>query len=434
MPHGAWWELFHDAELDRLESQADTSNQDIAAAVARFDEARALVNLNRAEFFPQAELDPNYLRQRTSFNEPQNGQAALNAHTFNTFSLELQAGWEADLWGRIRRNVEASRARLSATADDLESIRLATQAEVASDYFSLRALDAEHDLIQRTMEAYQRSLELTINRRKGGIATDLDVAQAQTQLRTTEAELPAIDLQRRKLSHAIAVLCGAPATGFALQNANAESSEPPLIPISVPSALLERRPDIAAAEQRMAGANAEIGVAQAAFYPRLRLNGLAGLQSVDAATWFDWPSRLWAVGPTLQLPLFTGGRNTAGLALARASYNETVAVYRKTVLTGFQEVEDQLAAQRLLGQQLEAEASALTAAQRTLDIAKNRYKAGLVTYLEVAAAQSSALNLERTVVQLRGEKLVASVALVKALGGGWEQGTRRANSSATPSQ
>jgi NodT family efflux transporter outer membrane factor (OMF) lipoprotein len=236
--------------------------------------------------------------------------------------------------------------------------------------------------------------------------------------------LPALELQRAKLVHALATFCGQPAIGFKLASDTAQATFVPKVPVSLPSELLERRPDIAAAEQRMAAANAQVGVAQGAFYPRLVFNGLAGFQSLDAASWFNWPSRFWAVGPSLQLPLFTGGLNRAQLALARAGYDSTVAGYRQTVLDAFQEVEDQLAAQRLLQTQVEAEASAFSAAQHTLEIANNRYKAGLVTYLEVAVAQSSALALEQSVVQLRGEKLVAAVGLVRALGGGWETGAQ----------
>ncbi len=423
LPRGSWWQLFAQRELDRLEAIAGANNQELAAAFARFEEARASVNVARADFFPQAAFDTSYTRQRTSFNEPQNGHAANASPTFNTFILQLQAGWEPDLWGRVRRQVEAARAQLVASADDLQAVKLAIQAEVAADYFTLRALDAESDLLVRTAETYRRSLDLTVNRRKGGVATDLDVSQAETQLRTTEAELPAVRLQRAKLVHALATLCGQPATGFELAVEPAELTLTPVVPVSLPSELLERRPDIAAAEQRMAAANARIGVAQTAFYPRVLFTGLAGFQSIDAATWFDWPSRFWSVGPSLTLPLFTGGRNRAQLALARVSYDETVAGYRQTVLAAFQEVEDQLVAQQLLQAQLEAEAAALTAAQRTLEVANNRYKAGLVTYLEVAVAQSAALTLERTVVQLRGEKLVAAVSLIKALGGGWERET-----------
>src|SRR5262249_26158711 len=257
-------------------------------------------------------------------------------------------------------------------------------------------------------------------RRRGGIASDLDVSQAETVLRATEAELPPLRLQRSRVLHAMATLCGQPATGFEVPAATSGPTEPPQVPASLPSELLERRPDVAASERRMAEANARVGVATSAFYPRLRVNGLAGFQSVDAGTWFDWPSRFWSVGPSLELPLFTGGRNRAQLEFAKAVYTVNVAQYRQTVLAAFQEVEDQLAAQQLLAAQLDAEIAALKAANRTLEIANNRYKAGLVTYLEVATAQSAALNLERTVVQLRGEKLVAAVGLIKAVGGGWE--------------
>jgi outer membrane protein, multidrug efflux system len=420
LPRGTWWQLFADPELDRLENLANGSNQDLAAAIARYDQARASVAIARADLFPQVQFDPSYTRQRTSRNAPQNGHAAGVSPTFNTFTASLQAGWEIDLWGRVRREVENARAQLAASADDVGGVQLAIQADLAIDYFSFRSLESEYALLVRTAEAYRRSLELTVNRRRGGVATDLDVAQAETQLRTTEAALPALRLDQTRLLHALATLAGQPATSFALTTNAAQAGPIPAVPVLVPSELLERRPDIAAAEQRVAAANAQIGVAQGAFYPRVQLNGLAGFQSLSAASWFDWPSRFWAVGPTVQLPLFTGGRNRAQLAFARAAYNETVAGYRQTTLSAFQEVEDQLAAQQLLDAQLQAETAALTAATRTLEIAKNRYKSGLVTYLEVATAQSAALSVERTVVELGGQKQVAAVGLVRALGGGWE--------------
>lgn len=427
LPRAAWWEIFGDAELNRLESLANSNNQNIAAAAARFEQARALIRIDRSGLFPQVNLAPSYTRQRTSAHEPQNGQPAVAARTYNNFLVQLQAGWEADLWGRVRRQLESARGQFIASADELQSVKLALQAEVASDYFTMRALSSEYDLLARTAQTFRRSLELTVNRRKGGIATDLDVSQAQTQLRTTEVELPAVELQRTKLLHAMAALCGQPATGFSLATGAVRQANLPSWPWLLPSELLERRPDIAAAEQRMAAANAQIGVAQSAFYPRVRFDGLSGFQSINASSWLDWPSRLWAVGPSLQWPLFSGGLNRAQLTLARAKYNETVANYRQTVLSAFQEVEDQLAAQRLLNNQIDAEAAALQAAQRTLQIANNRYTAGLVTYLEVATAQTAALGLEENLVQLQGQKLVAAVGLIKALGGGWEaavQGAR----------
>ena len=432
LPHGAWWQLFDDPELNHLETLAAANSPQLTAALARYDQARSQINVSRADLFPQVDAVPSYNRQRTSFNEPDSGHAAGIAHTYNTFTFPLQAGWEVDLWGRVRRQVESARATAAASADDLESTRLALQSELAIDYFTLRALDREYDVVLRTTNTFQRSLDLTINRRKGGIATDLDVALAETQLRTAEAELPALRLQRAKLLHAIATLCGQPATTFILPPPDPAQSTDPAIPPGLPSELLERRPDVAAAEQRMASANAQVGVAQSAFYPRLRFDGLAGFQSVSASTWFDWPSRFWSVGPTLDLPLFTGGRNRAQLALSKAAYDETAANYRQTVLGAFQEVEDQLAAQQQIRNQIAAEAAAFQAAQRTVDIANNRYKAGLVTYLEVATAQSSALSLERTVVQLQGEKLVATVSLIKAIGGGWQADPSQTLAKAPP--
>jgi multidrug efflux system outer membrane protein len=420
VPHGTWWQLFEDPELSRLETMAAANSPELAGALARFEQARAQINVARSELFPQVDAVPSYNWQRTSFNEPDSGHAAGIAHTYSTFTLPLQAGWELDLWGRVRRQVESARASASAGVDDLESARLALQAEVAIDYFTLRALDREYEVVVRTTETFQRSLELTVNRQKGGIATDLDVSLAETQLRTAQAELPALRLQRTRLLHAMATLCGQPATDFRVANPAAEPGSDPPIPPGLPSELLERRPDVAAAEQRMAAANAQVGVAQSAFYPRIRFDGLAGLQSISASTWFDWPSRFWSVGPTLDLPLFTGGKNRAQLTLSKAAYNETVAAYRQTVLGAFQEVEDQLAAQQHLREQVSAENSALAAAQRTVGIANNRYKAGLVTYLEVATAQGAALSLERSVVQLQGQKQVATVGLIKAIGGGWQ--------------
>ena len=421
LPRGSWWQVFGDVDLDRLENLASTGNFELAAALARVEQARAQIYVSRAQLMPQVDLVPDYNRQRTSFNQPENGHAAKQARTYSTFDVPLQAAWELDLWGRVRRQVEAARAGANATLDDLEATRLALQTELATDYFTLRALDKEKEVLGNTIQNYRRSLELTVNRRAGGIATDLDVAQAETQLRTAEAELPVVELQRTKLLHAMAALCGQAPSRFDWAPANVATNADPVVPAGLPSELLERRPDVAAAEQRMAAANAQVGVAQAAFYPRIRFEGLAGFQSVSASTWLDWPSRLWSVGPTLDLPLFTGGRNRAQLALSRATYEETVARYRQTVVGAFQEVEDQLAAQQQLQAQLTAELAALQAAQRTLAIANNRYKAGLVTYLEVASAQSSALALERTVTQLRGQKLVSAVGLIRALGGDWRE-------------
>ena len=422
LPRGAWWELFGDPELNRLELLATANNQQLAAAFANLQQARALVSVARAGFFPQISTTPEVIRQRTSANQSRGSGAS----TYNTFSVPFDASWELDLWGRVRRTVESAQAGLAASADDLESSKLAIQAEVAIDYFTLRSLDAQARVLAETTVAYRRSLELTQNRRKGGIATELDVSLAETQLASTEAQIPAVELQRADALHALATLCGQPAIAFqieaatdALAGAERAFIAGPGIPLEVPSELLEHRPDIAAAERRVAAANADVGVACAAFYPRVMINGLAGFQSVDAATLFNWESRVWSVGPSLSLPIFTGGRNRAQLAAARANYDATVANYRQIVLSAFQEVEDKLATQRLLAQQLEKENAALKSARRTLDISLTKYKGGVITYLEVAITQSSALSHEQTVVQLEGERLASTVSLIKALGAGW---------------
>ncbi len=420
LPRGAWWELFDDAELQRLESLAATNNQDLAATAAQFEQARALVKIARADFFPQLSAQPGAVRQRTSVNAPSDGHAAGQAYTYNDFVAPLDLGWELDLWGRVRRQSEGAQARFTAAADDLQSARLALEAEVAGDYFMLRSLQAERVLVSDTIATYRQSLQQIQYRRRGGVVSDLDVSQAETQLRTAEVQLPALDLQLANVAHALATLCGRPATGFQIATNELATNAIPSLPPGLPSELLERRPDIAAAERRMGAANADAGVAVSAFYPRLFLNGVAGYESLNASSLFDWPSRMWAVGPSINVPLFTGGRNRAQLAAARAAYDGTVANYRQTVLTAFQEVEDELAAQRLLAAELEAQSAAFAAASHTLEIANNRYRAGLVTYLEVATAQSAALINQRTVVQLEGQRLVAAVALIKALGGGWK--------------
>jgi NodT family efflux transporter outer membrane factor (OMF) lipoprotein len=422
-PRGPWWQLFNDSELNRLESLALTNNQNLVAAAARLEQAHALVTAARSEFFPQLTAggtpSGDFSRQRTSGNAPQNGHPAGTSYTYDTFTAPIYLGWEADLWGRVRRQSQAAKARFVASADDLESARLAVAAEVAADYFALRTLDDEYTLVVNTIEADRRSLELTQNRRRGGIVSDLDVAQAATQLHTAETGLPDIELSRDKMRHALAVICGRSPVDFSIATNSSTAAVVPDIPPGLPSRLLEHRPDIAAAERRMAAANAVVGVAKAAFFPAVRINGMAGFQSVDASTWFDWPSHLWSVGPSVELPLFTGGLNRAKLAVAHAAYDENVATYRQTVLDAFGEVQDGLAAQHWLAEKSDSENEAVLAARRTLEIANNRYRAGLVTYLDVATAQTEALNQERSAVQLHGARLTAAVNLIKALGCGW---------------
>lgn len=424
VPRGAWWQVFDDPELNRLELQAMTNNQDLAAAAAQFEQARQLMIEVRSEFYPQLALGGtpggDIARQRTSVNEPVEGAPAGASHTYNTFTAPIYLGWEIDLWGRVRRLSQAAHAQFVASADDLESARLDVGAEVADDFFTLQTLDEQYNLVSGTVTAYRRSLQLTENLRQGGAVSDLDVAQAATQLHSAEAQLPAIQLSRAQTLHALAILCGQSPVDFFIATNSCAATTFPKVPPSVPSDLLEHRPDIAAAERRMAAANADVGVAKAAFFPTVRINGLAGFQSVDAGSWFDWSSRLWSIGPSIELPLFTGGYNTANLRAARAAYDQQVANYRETVLNAFGEVEDELAAQQLLAEEWNSENQAVAAAERALAIANNQYKDGLVTYLNVATAQTAALTQEITAVQLEGARLTAAVNLIKALGCNWQ--------------
>jgi len=420
---GDWWRMFGDAELNRLETLALTNNQNLAAAAANMKQSRDLLSAARSEFYPQLNAGGtpggDITRQRTSVNAPENGTTNGVAHTYDTFTAPIYLGWELDLWGRVRRESEAAKDRYRASAADLASGRLAVAAEVANDYFSVRELEAEYDLITNTITTYQRSLDLTQNRRRGGIVTDLDVAQAETQLRIAEAESPDIQMRRAEALNALAITCGESPVDFAIATNSVSEVDEPEVPASLPSELLEQRPDISSAELQMAAANAQIGVEKAAFFPTVRIDGLAGLQSVNASTWFTWPSRFWSVGPSITLPIFTGGLNRANLAAAHAAYEGTVAGYRQTVLGAFGEVEDALAAQHWLAEEWTADTAAVAAAQRALEIANNRYKAGLVTYLDVATAQTQALTVEYSAVELQAARSTAAVNLVKSLGGGW---------------
>ena len=433
IPKGAWWELFNDPVLNRLEGQAAEANQQLQAAVARFAQARANADVARSGQFPRLGAGVAATRQRDSANRPlsSTGEAADKAYTYGSFTLPFDFSYEVDLWGRVKRQVEAAQAITQASAADVESIRLAIAAEVAADYFTLRALEAEKDTLEASVKTYQKLFELTQNRRAGGLVSDLDVVQAETILRSAEAQLPAIALAHAKFGHALAVLTGQPPSLWQLPPRTLEPLLP-TIPAELPSALLERRPDIAAAEQRMAAANANIGIAAAAYFPAIRFNALAGFQSVDAGTLLDGPSRFWAAGPSLSVPLFDGGHRRANDETAKAMYEETVARYRQTVLTAFAEVEDNLAAQRLLAEQAAGESAARQAARQQLAIAQNRYQSGLVSYMSVAAAQTTALERERTVVRLCGQQAVAAVALVKSLGGGWQRAGPGEAPRATP--
>ena len=427
LPKGNWWEIFGDPELNRLETETAEANQDLMAAYARFNQARAVADVVRSGLFPRLGASFQAVEQRDSENRPVGGKPGK---TYDVFTVPFDLSYEFDLWGRVRRSVESATAQVESVADDMESVKLAIQAEVAADYFTICTLDADKALLLSSIEVYRRSLALVRNRRAGGMVSDLDVAQAETVLRNAEAQLPDNALQRAKFEHALAVLTGKNASLFRLAERPLEL-EPLVFPTGLPSELLERRPDIAAAERRMAAANANIGAATAAFFPTIKLGATAGFWSGDLnanrdmSTLFEWPSRFWAVGPSLTLPLFEGGRLSANLRHAKAAYGEMVARYRQTVLTAFADVENNLAAEYLLGRQYKQVLAALKAARRQLEIADNRYNAGLVTYLEVATAQNTTLGIERTGMRLRGQQLAAAVALIKSLGGGWQETNKK---------
>jgi NodT family efflux transporter outer membrane factor (OMF) lipoprotein len=413
---GPWWEVFGDPTLNSLEAEVSISNQNVLVAEAQFRQARALVLAARSQFFPTATIGAGYTRSRpsatlaSSIGPPQGAS--------NDFILPLDVSWDIDVWGRIRRNVEGNRANAQASAGDLEATRLLFQSELAQDYYLLRTLDAQRALLDAAIAAFQTSLQLTRNRYAGGIASAADVAQAETQLKTTQAQATDLGVQRAQLDHAIAILIGRPPAAFGIAVAPLPAT-PPAIPVGLPSELLERRPDVAAAERRVAAANAQIGVAVAAYYPTVTLSATAGFESGSIAKWFMWPSRFFSVGPAVTETVFDGGLRSAQTASARAAYDATVAGYRESVLGAFQDVEDNLAALRILETEAREQDEAVRAAERSLALTTNQYRAGIVSYLNVVIAQTAALTSEQTAVGIKGRRLNASVLLIKALGGGW---------------
>jgi outer membrane protein, multidrug efflux system len=416
VPRGNWWEIFGETELNQLETDAMAANQDLKAAVSRFAQARAVANVAESALFPHLGVSVQPVDQRDSKHRPVGGKPD---QTYDTLTVPFDFSYEIDLWGRIKRSVEAATAQAEASADDVESIKLSLQAEVAANFITLRTLDADKALLLSSIAVYRKSLELVRNRRAGGMVSDLDVAQAETVLKTAEAQVPDIAIQRTRYQNALAVLTGKTASLFHISERPLGIS-PLVIPTGLPSELLERRPDIAAAERRMAASNANIGIATAAFFPTVKLSGIAGFQSGGLDMLFDWPSNFWAVGPSLTLPLFQGGQLDADLRRTKAVYEETVAKYRQTVLSAFAEVENNLAAEHLLTDEYGKVLDTLQSARRQQEIADNRYRSGLATYLEVASAQNAALGIERTGMRLRGQQLVSVAALVKSLGGGWQ--------------
>lgn len=413
---GKWWTIFNDAVLNDLEEQAGKSNQTLAIAEAQFRQARAAAQYAQAGYMPTATLGVSASRFKKSGNVYANSPA--NIGPASDYALPLQVSWEADIWGRVRRAVESAQASAQASAAELENVRLSIQAELAVDYFLLRGIDAERDLLNRTIIAYGKFHELTINRHEGGVASDADVALAETQLRTAQAQAVDLRVQRVQLEHAIALLVGKAASEFSL--AMVESNPlPPVVPLSVPSELLERRPDIAFAERQVASANAQIGVATAAYYPTITLGARAGLESAKTSNWLSLPSRFWSIGPDASMLLFDGGARRALTDQAQAAYDATVASYRQTVLTAFQDVEDNLAALGILAEEAQIQDGAVKAAQRSLTLTTNRYTAGAASYLDVVVAQTFSLTNERAAVDISRRRMSAAVRLIKAVGGDW---------------
>ncbi|HVN75338.1 MAG TPA: efflux transporter outer membrane subunit [Thermoanaerobaculaceae bacterium] len=414
---GRWWEVFGDPALNALEEQVAVSNQSVAQAEAAFRGAAALARAARASFLPTLTATPSATRS-SGVTTHASGAPGVAAPTVTTYSLPVDLSWELDVFGRIRRNVEAGVAGAQASAADLAAVRLAIQAELASDYFVLHGLDAQKQLLDSTVAAYQTALALTTNRYKQGVVSGIDVAQAETQLETTRAQATDLEISRAQVEHAIAVLIGKAPGGFSIQPQPTQVA-PPQVPVGLPSDLLERRPDVAAAERLVAAANAQVGVARAAYFPTLTLGGTAGYQSSTLSRFFSIPNRFWSLGPSLAETIFSGGKRRALTDQAVAAYDASVASYRETVLTSFQEVEDNLVALRVLADEAQQQEGAVAAAERSLAMAKNRYQAGISTYLEVVTAQSAALANERSAVDLLTRRMTATVNLVKALGGGW---------------
>jgi len=415
LPRGSWWTVFGDPELDKLMQRVDVSNQNIKIAEARLRQARAVANQARAGLFPTVSANASAIRTKAPSlaNQPNLANGAID-----NYAAGLTANWDLDLWGRVRRAVEAGEDNWQASGAQLEAAKLSARATLAQNYFALRVADTTRRLLEDTVKAYQRSLDLTRNRYNAGVAARVDVVQAEVQLKSAQASLIDVGVERAQLEHAIALQLGEPPANFSLASSELAIRMPQL-PLALPAELLERRPDIAAAERAMAAANAQIGVAKAAYYPTLSLSTALGFRGTNYLTLFSAPGRFWSLGASTAETLFDAGQRNAVTDQAAAAYDAQVATYRQTVLTGFQEVEDNLAALRILGEEATLQDEVVQAARHALQLTENQYSAGVVSYLNVITAQTTALNSERTSVSVLGRRLTASVGLVQALGGGW---------------
>jgi NodT family efflux transporter outer membrane factor (OMF) lipoprotein len=448
---GKWWEIYHDPVLNALEDKVNISNQNVIEAEAQFREAAATVKVARAAFFPTVTADPSFTESQASQSTSGGrgggssggtvvgggaggnggsggvvvtggggGSQHTGATVVSLYDLPVEASYMVDIWGSVRRNVESQSATAEASFANLQNMRLSYQATLAQDYFSLHGLDAETELLQTTVKSYGDYLQLTKNRYNSGIASQADVAQAQTQLDTTRAQLIDVGVQRAVYEHAIAVLTGQPPTNFSLKMVSLKAT-PPRVPVGVPSELLERRPDIAEAERQVAAANASIGVEVAAYFPQLTLNAQSGLEAIEFSQLFSGPSFLWSVGPTVAQTLFDAGATHGRVQEAQANHDATVANYREVVLTAIQQVEDDISGLRILESEAAAEDRAVASANQSLEVSTNQYKAGTVDYLTVITAQATALNDQITAVNIRTRRMTTSVLLVEALGGGWDK-------------
>jgi NodT family efflux transporter outer membrane factor (OMF) lipoprotein len=416
---GSWWTIFQDPQLNALEDQVNVSNQNLKAAEAKFRQARASLRYYRADYYPTVTYGPSATRERISNRRPP-ATSIFDGITYNDFVLPFSVSYQADVWGRVRKNVESYREQAQASAADLATVNLSMHADLAVDYFQARSLDAEEQLLNSTVKEYEQALELNENRFAGGIASEVEVEQAKTQLETTRAEAIDVGVLRAQYEHAVAILIGKPPAEFSLPPLPL-TAPPPYVPISLPSELLERRPDIAAAERLVASANAQIGVAKSAYYPLVSLGASGGFESSAITTLLNGPSGLWSVGLSAVGTVFDVGRRRALNDQARAAYDYQVAAYRESVLTGFQQVEDNLAAVRILENEAKVQNEAVVAAQRSLDLSVTRYKGGVTSYLEVITAQSAALADEVTAVNILGRRMANTVLLIQALGGGWDR-------------